>query len=827
MKHRRALSLWMRALLAVAVAVAWLATPRAAGIADVGDVAYVSATDPTCAGHKPCFTNLRLAVGSAPVLGTLRVAAGTYTDPETASRGYLVWIYKTLVLEGGWNLTFTERDPVAYPTVLDAQGLGRVVRIYHPSPGIRPVIDGFVIQGGNATGRFEGCGSSGDCGGGIYSVNASPIIANNVIAGNVATTNPNTWGLGGGVYLWNQSAPATAALVSNTIENNVANQAPNGLDGHGGGVYVDRMTRVQFVDNGVLGNTADRGGGIYLTESSGSSFSGNDISQNHALEAGGVYLWYSDGSSFLGNTVSGNDAAGLLLMYSSPAHLEGNTLQGNGGSGAKAEGGDVTAINNVITGNGASYTGGDGALTVGAPALIEGNIVSGNSQGGIRVRSWEGVSAVMRNNTIADNQGIGLYLEGPGTIQDNLIARNTSGGNAGGIQVWVGLGTVIEGNTIDDNQAAWNGGGIHIQNCNKMVISHNLFRGNEAGAGGGLFVMGTYDGTVRNNVFSGNKAGAGGGVYASGSHFTAFSENILSQNMADSGGGLYLYQSGPLTANDILDNQATNGGGIWSYNNTFLAWNNIAGNVALERGGGLYQERGLSDLRHNLIARNQATTGAGGYIDTVFDSNGILEGNRVLGNVASGDGGGWFLSFPGTLSLTNNVLAGNSAGGHGDQLYIYAGWWPSLTATLRHNTFAHHALGGEALFVGDYTTLSMVNTMVVSHTVGIVEGGVDSSVQADHTFFAFNVLNYPGVTTSHVMTGTYRITSTNEITGNPGFADVRHGAYHLTAESDAIDAGVDAGLYTDIDGGPRPNGWGFDIGADEWWLRVQLPCIVR
>jgi hypothetical protein len=49
----------------------------------------------------------------------------------------------------------------------------------------------------------------------------------------------------------------------------------------------------------------------------------------------------------------------------------------------------------------------------------------------------------------------------------------------------------------------------------------------------------------------------------------------------------------------------------------------------------------------------------------------------------------------------------------------------------------------------------------------------------------------------------------------------------LTAESDAIDAGVDAGLYTDIDGGPRPGGGGFDIGADEWWLRMLLPLIGR
>ena len=42
------------------------------------------------------------------------------------------------------------------------------------------------------------------------------------------------------------------------------------------------------------------------------------------------------------------------------------------------------------------------------------------------------------------------------------------------------------------------------------------------------------------------------------------------------------------------------------------------------------------------------------------------------------------------------------------------------------------------------------------------------------------------------------------------------GDFHLTEGSPCIDAGVEAGLYIDIDADTRPFGAGYDIGADEY-----------
>jgi hypothetical protein len=65
----------------------------------------------------------------------------------------------------------------------------------------------------------------------------------------------------------------------------------------------------------------------------------------------------------------------------------------------------------------------------------------------------------------------------------------------------------------------------------------------------------------------------------------------------------------------------------------------------------------------------------------------------------------------------------------------------------------------------------------------------------------------------------------NELTHDPLFLNPDYGDYHIGEASAARDAGVPSGVTIDIDGDPRPDGLGWDLGADEFCnlLKTFLP----
>ena len=103
--------------------------------------------------------------------------------------------------------------------------------------------------------------------------------------------------------------------------------------------------------------------------------------------------------------------------------------------------------------------------------------------------------------------------------------------------------------------------------------------------------------------------------------------------------------------------------------------------------------------------------------------------------------------------------------------------------------------------------IQLYNTILASHTVGIyVASGYTARLEG--TLWYGNGQDMAG-------DGTI-ITGTVNVYGDPVFVDPEAGDYHVGPGSAAIDQGVDVGVIVDIDGDPRPLGFGFDIGADEY-----------
>jgi hypothetical protein len=359
---------------------------------------------------------------------------------------------------------------------------------------------------------------------------------------------------------------------------------------------------------------------------------------------------------------------------------------------------------------------------------------------------------------------------------------------------------------------------------------------NSDGCGGGIFVSSAHplilNNTITNNVaaittsgFPTRTTGHGGGLYLNGATQAAVRYNLIISNAGStayrgSGGGMYLSLGSDgvqVQFNQVLSNAATTtdavgeGGGIYGGPNDALIQGNIiegnqANGAGAGTGAGLFQYSGSAHYLGNLVQGNY-----GSHAVFLQYSQARFEGNRVVDNV-TGDGVCLMSGAGAGPTLVNNVVARS-----GSMALAVYGYNESniLTATLLHNTLVG-AGSGYGVYA-QYAALYLTNTIVASHTWGIYNfTPVSSTILADHTLF-YDIPN-------HSSSG---VVSTSEISGDPHFVDPASGDFHLGPGSWAIDAGVDAGVTTDIDGDPRPMGLLPDIGADEAWRWVFLPLVLR
>jgi len=221
-------------------------------------------------------------------------------------------------------------------------------------------------------------------------------------------------------------------------------------------------------------------------------------------------------------------------------------------------------------------------------------------------------------------------------------------------------------------------------------------------------------------------------------------------------------------------------------------------------------------LKRNAVAINTAERDGGGLY--LWRSDATLDGNTIIANTAAEEGGGLYLDNS-DATLTNNVVADNQADGAGSGLYIRGS-----SSRLLHTTIARNSGGdGSGVHVGEGSTVTMTNTILVNHTVGITVTDGNTATLEGTLWGSGNCTN----TTDWGGAGTI-ITGTINLWDDPAFLDPDAGDYHIGPGSAAIDMGVDAGVTTDIDGDPRDSTP--DLGADELagiGTDVYLPIILK
>jgi len=549
----------------------------------------------------------------------------------------------------------------------------------------------------------------------------------------------------------------------------------------------------------------DAGGGIYAVGTSG----GGDtitirncfIESNYAnYYGGGVYLQSRPNAVISGNTIRDNSngiGGGIAIQDSANLTISGNEVAGNIGS---PMGGGVFLRNS----HGARVT----------DNHIHGNWVSGYG-GGLRADGTGSVEIL--NNDIYDNTVVRL-----GALPD-------SSGIGGGIYLGGLDNVLVSGNRVYSNTADLAGGGIHAR-----YIAYF----DSASASDALQLIGN---TVYGNVASTSRDGYGGGIDLARSPVTLVQGNNVYGNIATSssssahvgsGGGIYM--------------QTMCCSWIGATPLTIVAGNVITGNTAnagsnLGTGGGLRIEGSPAVLiRENRIAANRTTAGSGaagtyGGGGAAIHAVSIvtLTNNLITQNLAPAAGGdGLLLSGNTSATLLHNTLADNGAALPSQpSRRIPTSKVPSTqvhlaTALLSHlDTAIHYApqpnvgqfnkiipqksprtSGPEGVLVYANVNLTGINTIVSGHTLGVsVNDPANSTVALDHTLWHNNTTNYGS-----------GATSANEHSGDPVYISATNGNFHICGSSMAIDTGANAGVTDDVDGNTRPQGSGYDIGADEY-----------
>jgi predicted outer membrane repeat protein len=721
-------------------------------------------------------------------------AAGTYVERITLKNG--------VTLYGGFvsgETDMAQRNWVVNRTILDGNQGGSVVTASSGTTSTAR-IDGFTIRNGKAT-----------WGGGIYCQNAAPMIANNTITGNNASSD------GGGIYCTFFSG---ATIANNLIAGNSASSA--------GGIYCSNSAAT-IIGNAILGNVANsasaKGAGIYCQGSLNPTITNNTIAYNsvtdtYSADGGGIYCDSSCSATITNTSVAFNSSGIYKASGSGSPVLRYNCVYGNveynysGLADPTGTNGNISADPNLadlpyrnchVQALSPCRDAGDDSVVQAGWKDIDGqarilgshvDIGADESDG----TTWSGlpdmvVRVAPEGNDANDGSSWPLAKR---TVQAAIEAASASAGD-----VWVKAGTYPERVTLRSFVHVYGGfAGTETQRTARDWAARvTILDGSQGGSVVTARALArgasTIDGfTLRNgNGTLSSSYRYGGGVYCSWAAPT-ITNNTITANSASKGGGIYCEYLGASIANNAIttNNATSDGGGVYCYlAPATLMGNTITRNTANTYGGGIHCDSCSGTLiTGNTINANVGYLGAAVYC---YSGTPTIANNMIASNTGSYRGA-IYCSYSSAI-IRNNIITGNSDSG------IDCG---SASPTITNNTIIGN---GESGIYSNSGSPVITNTLIAFNSSGISIAGGAATLRYN-CLYGNPAFNYSGVADP---TGT-----DGNLIANPRLADASMGSPHIEPGSPCIDAGDDAVIqagWKDIDGQSRKIGAHVDIGADE------------
>jgi uncharacterized repeat protein (TIGR01451 family) len=566
-------------------------------------------------------------------------------------------------------------------------------------------------------------------------------------------------------------------------------------------------------------------------------------------------------------TISGGKTDRVILAHTSLT-LSGLTIadgkaQGRGGGIYAADGltlTDVSLLRNVTSQDGIQLTGGGGGIYVVGNLLAEGGTFQQNGcadnpiddvlclGGGARVRG----SAILTGTRFISNSarsGAGLVAV-KGWLYDTVFISNTAKSQSGG-GAFLGE-AVVYGGEFRDNHTDLCGGALFVEGS--TFISGTLFTNNTSKSLGGALYSneGEQQLTIINAQFVGNRSlessgGAvhnprfgpvlienstfisntawkkGGGVRSVGP--VTVTGSLFQQNQSESwqeggGGALYIGGDAHISATQFISNSSQiHGGGIETSARVTVENSLFQHNYAGFNGGGLYVDKAALTITNTRFVENTASVeslafGFGGGV-YAKESNVVADRTIFTRNVGQRGSAVALEAFEDGYSarLTNSLVVGAASN---SELPLFYAYRYGLVDILHATFIGPTSTAGVAIHF-ERSAGSVRNTIASTFATGIKQQ--EGSISED-----FNLYHNVGNRVDGGVTE-----GAHSLTGDPLFANVTADDYHLTANSPAVDAGMDLGVTHDLDQVARPQGAGVDIGAYESMAtseyKIHLPLM--
>ncbi|MEP0847854.1 MAG: hypothetical protein HRF50_13675 [Phycisphaerae bacterium] len=504
------------------------------------------------------------AVRSRGAVTEVWVAAGAYRpDAGTDDRLVSFRLADGVTMYGGFagnETSLAQRDPIANPTILSGDiGIvaGDADNSYHVLDGCdlgpTAVLDGFIIERGNADGAWPHA-----AGGGLRVICGGPMVRNCVFRDNHA--------IDGGALVCEQDADPHFSGCS--FENNAAESS--------GGAAHHYLSAPSYTDCDFTGNSAVYGGAV-RNYSSDATIAGCRFDGNTADSGGAAENVFGGGNAWTGCTFTANSAdwAGAVSNYQSAPTFA-----------------DCGFAVNVSVNGGGAVINGAGSLTQLTGCTFDGN----TANFGGAIYNYNASDAELSgcdfvaNVSAGDGGAIYNYAASPRVESCTFTQNDAQFGSGGAMESVVSGAPRVVDSSFTGNTAAYNGGAVVDAETSSGYLLCN-FVGNHADYGGAVLVISSADPSFVNCGFFGNVAEWGGGAVENNGSTPTLTGCILSGNAATNSHG------------GALSNG--NSGAALLVNCTLVR--NTSGWV----GGGIATDPPHPTLRNCIVWQNQDSAGAG------------------------------------------------------------------------------------------------------------------------------------------------------------------------------------------------------------------------